>query len=982
MEQMTYNPVIKRTLLVFVPIFIATISIAITFVSLQNKFENQIYRNIEKHKTDFQEENIQEKLLTIVNQLSILSSSSHIETFWENTANKELLENLQEQFLDITMYMQLYDQVRLIDTSGKEIIRINFNAGNPEIVSPSKLQNKKTRYYFEKSIRLNRNEFYISHFDLNIENGKIEQPIKPMIRIATPVFDKHGIKRGIVIFNYLGQTIIDQFLNNENILYEKDLMLLNSNGYWLKGPSPEKEWGFMYKNKEDISFADLHPAAWERIKKVSISQFKTERGLYTSQTINLIPKELAPKIANSNLTHLVNFQIISEENFWKIVSFIPSEKLYANRKKRINISLVFVSISSLLFLILSWLLAKVRVSKQNTEKVLEESEARFELIANYSSNCEIFRNANGEVIYTSPSFEDLTGYKKDDYIQGKVTFKDIIHPDDIERMKKKKNEVMQGNKINELESRIITKKGLLKYVSISSQPVFLGTKFSGIRSSTSDITNRKEKEKEIKNLNTKLSKAQGIASVGYFEWFKDKGIITGSDEFFKIWETKPENHTSFNDFINSVDPDDRAEVYTALEFATKNKKLYDVDFRILLSNNSIKHIHVIGEFNYDNNGNATYLLGMVHDITKLKEAEKKIKKSETHLNTIFNASQVGILLNKDRKILFANNYMIKLMGFSLNEIYAKESSFAYLSGEEYERVDKNIISGLQEKESVVQETQFKTKEGKVIDVLVSSAFYNGKDTEEGIISVIANISKQKEVQKELIKAIEAKNKFFSIIAHDLRGPLGSLSQIIQLMHEKQEIFDDETRKSIFASIYKSSRNTCNLLDNLLKWALSERGLMKLIPKELILKDIVDNNIQLLNEKIALKNNNIKVDISPDAKIFADEDMLNTIVRNLISNANKFTPENGDISVFSELGKDKKTIRLYVKDTGVGMEQTIVKKLFNIDSNHSTLGTNEERGTGLGLKLCAEFVKKNNGSIKVESIINKGTTFILEFPNLK
>ena len=238
-----------------------------------------------------------------------------------------------------------------------------------------------------------------------------------------------------------------------------------------------------------------------------------------------------------------------------------------------------------------------------------------------------------------------------------------------------------------------------------------------------------------------------------------------------------------------------------------------------------------------------------------------------------------------------------------------------------------------------------------------------------------SILKDKNSELELINA--TKDKFFSIIAHDLKNPIGSFKDVTNLMHDAHDHFSDEERKEFLELIKDSANNLYALLENLLEWSRSQSGDIKYNPTTVDLKKIAMLNADLLklnleNKKIQLKNS-----ISNDLNIEADPNLITTVVRNLLSNAIKFTPENGEI----ELGAIKNGVSttFFVKDNGVGMDDKTKNKLFRIDETITSLGTNKEKGTGLGLILCKEFIEKHQGKIWVESELGKGSTFFFSIP---
>lgn len=236
-------------------------------------------------------------------------------------------------------------------------------------------------------------------------------------------------------------------------------------------------------------------------------------------------------------------------------------------------------------------------------------------------------------------------------------------------------------------------------------------------------------------------------------------------------------------------------------------------------------------------------------------------------------------------------------------------------------------------------------------------------------------------EKDNLKLSElnkSKDKFFSIIAHDLRGPLGGLQQIGELLWLNN--ISDEKRDQLTKSLYQNSKLTFNLLDNLLKWANTNAGLIIYKPYKLNFREIVLNNVRLFNSQVKLKNIKLSCNFEKDLFVYADYDMVDTVIRNLISNAIKFTPINGIIDIIiDKIDVAQNTCTIAIIDNGIGITKETLLKVFEINSIVSTFGTNKEKGTGLGLKLCKEFLTINKGNIKIESHLEKGTKVYLTLP---
>ncbi len=230
------------------------------------------------------------------------------------------------------------------------------------------------------------------------------------------------------------------------------------------------------------------------------------------------------------------------------------------------------------------------------------------------------------------------------------------------------------------------------------------------------------------------------------------------------------------------------------------------------------------------------------------------------------------------------------------------------------------------------------------------------------------------LNKELNKLNYSKNKFFSIVSHDLRAPLSSILAISKLASQKDYNLKYE---ELIKLIHKSASVTYSLLENLLTWSESESGQMKISPVEIKLSDFINEIVTGIQTIASHKKIEIKQNIEKNLVAFADYNMANTILRNLLTNAVKFTHESGLISVNTVKNYDM--VEISVKDNGIGIKKNITSKLFDIDFKYIKKGTNDESGAGIGLKLCKEFAMKNKGKIWVESIPNKGTTFTFSLP---
>lgn len=236
----------------------------------------------------------------------------------------------------------------------------------------------------------------------------------------------------------------------------------------------------------------------------------------------------------------------------------------------------------------------------------------------------------------------------------------------------------------------------------------------------------------------------------------------------------------------------------------------------------------------------------------------------------------------------------------------------------------------------------------------------------------------KRTRENLQKANATKDRFFSIIAHDLRNPFNHILGFSEILLEKFDTLDDERKKSFVKNIYGSSQQTHKLLENLLSWARIQLGKIEWEPVKLDLGMNIAENISLLSNQAEEKEIILESKVTEKTYITADFNMLNTVLRNLIGNAIKFTPKGGNVWIESE--GNASMVEISVCDTGIGISEEDIQKLFRIDEHYTMVGTEEESGTGLGLILCKEFIEQNGGTITVDSIPNNGSTFTFTVPN--
>lgn len=382
-----------------------------------------------------------------------------------------------------------------------------------------------------------------------------------------------------------------------------------------------------------------------------------------------------------------------------------------------------------------------------------------------------------------------------------------------------------------------------------------------------------------------------------------------------------------------------------------------------------------------------YLLTAV-DITAYKEGTEKLRQSELRYRRLFESAKDGILILDavSGEIIDVNPFLVELLGYNYDELLGKElweiGTFKNIG------YSKSAFTELQLREYIrYEDMPLVTKTGKAISVeFVSNVYF--ADHKKVIQCNIRDITEHKrmdnalkESETRLVELNATKDKFFSIIAHDLRGPFNSIMGFSDLLVERSQEKDYEEFDKFATIILQSSQRAMELITNLLEWSRSKVGRMEFNPENIEIADLIKSVAQLLKDSAQQKSIVLNLEVPEQVTVFVDKAMMGTILRNLVSNAIKFTRPGGEIVISAHPEKDQ--LIVMVADNGVGIKKEVIDKLFVIDESYSTSGTHGEKGTGLGLILCKEFIEKQGGEIKVESEVGKGSKFYFNIPqNLK
>ena len=373
------------------------------------------------------------------------------------------------------------------------------------------------------------------------------------------------------------------------------------------------------------------------------------------------------------------------------------------------------------------------------------------------------------------------------------------------------------------------------------------------------------------------------------------------------------------------------------------------------------------------------IMGTFRDISLRKQAEQDLIESEEKFRNLLElAPEAFYHGDSEGNIIAVNEKAIELTKYTREELISMPISKLFSP----DTLNENPLRYdlLQLGETITRERKIITKTDNAVSVEMKSMMMpDGR-----LQCFMSDITERKKAEKnllqlndKLIKLNATKDKLFSIIAHDLRSPLNNVLGFSDLLIEKLQTSEIEKAKKYAAVINTSAKDNLNLVENLLTWAKTQIEEIKYTPENIELKLIVEESLKVLNTSASLKKIKLINSISDDIVTSADPDMLQTIMRNLVQNAIKFTDSGGMVEINAVSNPDH--IEISVTDNGVGITEENQKKLFGADLNFSMNGTENEGGTGLGLMLCMEFVQKHGGKIWVESQAGKGSKFLFTLP---
>jgi PAS domain S-box-containing protein len=615
------------------------------------------------------------------------------------------------------------------------------------------------------------------------------------------------------------------------------------------------------------------------------------------------------------------------------------------------------------------------ITKQHrSEELLHNERTLFRTVIDLIPDAIYVKDTEGRKILANPKEIELTGKNSEAETIGKTDI--ILHSREVAEHSQKEDQFIltTGESILDIESNLVDRDGKIHTLRGSKVPLRdIHGNITGIVGVNHDITEQKRAEKEITMLANAMKSINECVSITDME---DR-LIFVNESFLKTYgfteaELIGKNVSIFHS------PNTPYEIVERILPSTL-KGRWEGELLNIRKDGSEFPIYLSTAVIHNSVSEPIALIGVSTDITDRKKAEELLKFEEERYRTLVENIGEGIgYVDPDEVFVFANPVAENIFGVIKGGLVGRNLK-DFISEEQFATVRSQTHARQQGKRSSY-ELEFTRSDGEIRNLLVSAVpQFDDNGIFIGAYGVFRDITNRKlaeltiqQKNQELQALNITKDKFFSIIAHDLKSPFNTLLGLSELLAENLSTYDEETLQTIVTNLYSTTVNTHKLLENLLDWARNQQNRIEYNPTKIDLFSVANDIIQLLKPTADAKNISLILNISSPFHAMADTYMINAVMRNLISNAIKFTSSKGFVRINAE--NKENMVLVSIEDNGIGIKPENILQLFRIDTNVSQEGTSGEKGTGLGLLLCMDFVKKHGGNLWVESEIGKGSTF--------
>jgi PAS domain S-box-containing protein len=639
------------------------------------------------------------------------------------------------------------------------------------------------------------------------------------------------------------------------------------------------------------------------------------------------------------------------------------------------------------YVLLNKVYSKYKAGRKQAEQATKESESSLRNAQEIAKMGSWELNLTNQKIKWSENCYVIYGLKPFEIEPTFEYFKSRVHPDDLHLVEESFENSIRNKATVIAEIRIIFPDGTFKWFQTIMIPIFQDDKPIALNGINIDITDRKQSETNLAeshqfNLQIINSVEEGIivydCNLRYTLWNKYMEKLSGISASYVLGKYP----TEIFPFL------EEAGVIKSLKRALNGENIDAIDFPFHIPDSGKSGWTSDKNMPFRNvNGEIIGVIGTVHDITERKNLEESLKSINERFVLAITAATISVWEHDFiTDIIQIDDNFNKIYGNTQGNYQIEFNQFnKFIHPDDVEIIKINIEEAIKSGKNMNFEFRIIRPDGNIRNISAYGKIVKDKTNKPiKFIGVNMDISDfknaelaLKENERKLLQLNTDKDRFISILSHDLKSPFNNLLGLSEVLTEDIRKLDMVEIEDIANNINKSARNTYNLLEDILMWARTQQGKIPFNPQKISFAYLCKNVVEIFDQSADAKNIAINCLTADHISVFADIDMLKTILRNLVSNAIKFTDKNGIININAIENSGNVTIS--VSDNGTGIKADDLKKLFNISEFITTTGTAEETGTGFGLLLCKEFVEKHGGKIWVESAVGKGSDFKFTFP---
>ncbi len=622
--------------------------------------------------------------------------------------------------------------------------------------------------------------------------------------------------------------------------------------------------------------------------------------------------------------------------------------------------------------------------RATTEQLIKASEEKFKSIVSLASELICNLDPEGKIIFANKAFTNVFKYSENEILTKNIKdilSEEVVSEDDFTLRKYEKPGV------HEFEIEGITKTGDIIFLNAIISPSFQNNNLSYFNLILTDHT---KKQVTQKNLMIFLSMFNAFLD-GVAAECEGK-LILANEAFAKIFGYNNSKEMLDKDLFDLVAANDIPKVTGYFQLIGRNKEIPE-RFEFLAKRKDGSNFFAETSLSAFESDQKIYVVMVARDITERKRTQQAIRESEEkYRNITENIDDFLYTFEKTGSVLrpvFYTSSVEKITGYNQTDFLTDSRLiFKLIHPDDFLSLKKKLSSLLKSKIQLSGEFEFRiiNRHGNV--VWIRNKLNIVRDNEGRILKIyglVSDISLRKNAEDELkrstdnlVKLNETKDRFISIISHDLRTPFSSILGFTDLLLSDSDLTELE-KKQYIEFIKESSKSMLSLVNSLLDWTRLQTGRIRFEPEKIEAYKIIDSSLNALSGVAFQKKIEIISDISKDIVIFIDKDLMLQVFNNLISNAIKFTPQHGTITISIKPSERMRFIEFSIKDTGVGIKPDDIKKLFKVDTKFTSEGTEGEKGTGLGLSLVKEIIDKHGGKVWVESEFGKGSEFKFTLP---